>query len=955
MKNHSPKRELLRTTIITSIASSFALLPYVMAPSQSLAAETAGPVEEIVVTGSRIPRRNLESNSPVAVVQAQEFQLSGTTAVEDLLNTMPQVVPGLTSTSNNPGEGAATIDLRGLGTQRTLVLVDGRRFVSTDLSNNVAVDINSIPASLIKRVEVLTGGGSSVYGSDAIAGVVNFIMKDDFEGVEMSAQHGITGHNDGKTYDMNLTIGGNFAGGRGNAVVFANYYKRDAVLQGDRGFSSVTCGDGDPASDTCGGVQGLAPGGSSTVPGGVLRMSGPSHNFTFNPDGTIRTRTGADVYNYGAANYLQTPEKRYSLAGIAHYDIWDKYLTAFMQTSFSNITADLQLAPTPAVVYASDGVAINLSNPYLTPGAVAALTPYADANGYIHPALVQRRLLEVGPRQEKDERNTFQITTGFKGTLDNSWHYEAFYTYGRSTRNKIQLNDAAKSRFLQALQATTDANGNIVCINPTGGCVPINIFGQGNISAAAVNYLRVNATTLSTNIMQNAGANISGNVINLPAGPLGLSVGTEWRSENLANEPDTFQSLGDVMGFNSTTQTAGKYNVWEAYIETIIPLIKDAPFAKYVGLEGGYRYSHYSTAGSVSSYKAGGEWSPIAGLKFRGMYQRAVRAPNVFELYQGASQDYPAYTDPCDVANNPSAAVKSFCVAQGVPLADINSFTALNTQVQAFNSGNPHLNAEKSDTYTLGMVWTPPQVKNFSMTVDYYNITVNDAIASFDGGAQATINDCTSSLNLASAACQLYTRDATGQISQINLPQANIAALKTKGIDLQFNYKFDLAKLGMNPDAGIVDFMWLGSYKINNSYAPNPVTPAYDCAGMFGAPCGQSIVGISDPKYRFTSRFSYLRGPATVSVRWRWLDGTKDARTLSDPTFVPITNYKAKHYFDLSATYDITEHFTLFAGVDNIFDTDPPISGDLQVGANTDPSLYDVLGRRFFFGGRAKF
>jgi outer membrane receptor protein involved in Fe transport len=956
VKKGSPKKELLRSTIITSFASSFALLPFIMAPQAARAAEAAAAsVEEIVVTGSRIPRPNIDSNSPVAVVSAAEFQLSGTTAVEDLLNTMPQVVPGFTSTSNNPGEGAATIDLRGLGTERTLVLVDGRRFVATDITDGVAVDINSIPASLIKRVEVLTGGGSSVYGSDAIAGVVNFIMKDDFEGAEVSVQHGITGHNDGKTYDANLTLGGNFAGGRGNAVVFVNYYKRDPVLQADRGYSSVTCGDsGDPA-DSCGGVAGLAPGGSSTLPGGLLRMSDPSRQITFDPDGSARTRNSAvDVYNYGAVNYLQTPAKRFTMSGMAHYDVYDKYITAFLQTSFSNITAATQLAPTPAVLDQTADAIINLSNPFLSPSAVIALTPYA-VNGLIHVPTLQRRMLEVGPRQEKDERNTFQITTGLKGKLDNNWRYEAFYTYGRSTRNKQQLNDVSKTRLLQSLLATTDGQGHVVCIDPSGGCAPANIFGAGNISQAAADYLRVNATTLATNVMQNAGANISGNIVDLPAGPLGFSVGTEWRSESFSNQPDAFQSLGDVLGFGAATQTAGKYTVWEAYLETIVPLIKDQPFAKYLGLEAGYRYSHYSTAGNVSSYKAGGEWSPVGGLKFRGMYQRAVRAPNVFELYRGVSENAPLYVDPCDAADNPSAAVKAFCVAQGVPAGDIDSFAAADTQVTSHESGNAALKAEKSDTYTLGMVWTPTQVKNLAVTVDYYDITVKGAIAGYDGGAQGTIDDCTFSLNLASDACQHYSRDSTGQILIVNLPNANISSLKTKGVDLQLNYKFDLAKLGMKPSAGMIDMMWIGSYKIKNSFQPNAHVASYDCAGIFGVPCGQSIVGISDPKYRFTSRFSYLNGPATVSLRWRWMDGTKDGRILRHPEYVPITNYKAKHYFDLSATYDITENFTLFAGVDNVMDTDPPISGVQQVAANTDPSLYDALGRRFFFGGRAKF
>ncbi|QJE73168.1 TonB-dependent receptor [Aerophototrophica crusticola] len=944
----------MRTWLMAGAAMGFGLA----AGSVQAQGTDSAQLEEIVVTGSRISRPELTSSSPVAVVSNEDIRLSGNVNVEQILNEMPQVVPGLTSTSNNPGNGTASVDLRGLGPQRTLVLVNGRRFVPS--SQGGVVDINNIPASLVQRVEVVTGGASAVYGSDAVAGVVNFILRDDFEGAEVNAQYGITQEGDGEDYDVSATLGGNFAEGRGNAVVFANYYKRKAVFQGEREFSAFALQDDEDAS----GRAILSRGGSSsvlgtrlfgplTLPNGATSSTGVGFDTAGNPS---PFRIPTDLYNFAPVNYLQVPQERWALTGMARYEIAEA-AELYVEANFINNQVPQQLAPSPL----AEDIQVNLDNPFLSAATRQILATNFDEDGDgIADITVGRRLAELGPRISNDEYNAYRVLSGVRGDLPFGWNYDAYYSYGRVKRENRLENDAALSRIQQALFAVAGPGGTVTCQDPSGGCVPLNIFGAGNISQEAADFIRVGATNSTTIEEQVAAASISGDLFELPAGGLGVALGAEWRKEKSAFTPDEFLASGDVVGFNAGEPTAGSFTVKELFGEVLVPILSDLPFVKDLSFEGGLRYSDYSTVGSVWTYKAGGEWSPTDDIRIRGLYQRAVRAPNVLELFSGPSQDFPAYTDPCDAGQGPAGAVADLCVAQGIPRTQLGIFEQANSQVEARLSGNPDLNEEKSDTYTIGAVLTPTFIDDLSITVDYFNIKVKDAVGQFGGGAGNIVSLCFQSLDINSPFCQAFTRDQSGNIDIVDTPNANNASLKTQGLDIQANYALPLDGFTLLEGDTALRFGFLGTYLFDYKFQSGPGLDEIQCAGFTGSPCpgpGGAVTGTGTPEWKHVLSTTLETGPLSMRVQWRFIGSMKDARisTGTPREDVPVPKVGAVNYFDLGFQFMASENLTFVGGVDNLLDRSPPTLGDAQVQANTDPSLYDVLGRRFFVGVTAKF
>jgi len=952
-------------------SSAIALVGAALAPVPAGAqqGQPQPPIEEIVVTGSRIARPELTSSSPVAVVSNQDIRLSGTVNVEQILNEMPQVVPGATTTSNNPGEGIASVDLRGLGPNRTLVLVNGRRFVASTQAGTV--DINNIPAALIQRVEVVTGGASAVYGSDAIAGVVNFILRDDFEGLEISTQYDVTGEGDGERFDLSGTLGGNFADGRGNAVVFFNYFDRESVFQGDRDFADEALQDDvDDAGNPI-----LVPGGSIGIPATLITGNVVLPDGTVSAGGARFTDAGVpvpfvspqDLYNFAPVNYLQVPQTRWAISGIGTYEISDT-VEAFLEANFINNRVPQQLAPTPA----SGTFTINLDNPLLTPENQQFLAQNfgvdADGDGVPESAefFAARRLVEVGPRVSEDEYNAFRVVGGFRGDLLDRFNWDAYYSFGRVSRSNRLENDASFTRFQQALLVESGPGGTPVCIDPSGGCTPLNIFGAGNISQEAADFIRVGATNTTTIEEQIYAGSISGDAVELPAGPLGFALGVEYRQLESEFSPDEFLASGDVLGFNAGEPTAGDFDVWEMFGEVLVPILSDLPWARSLTLEAGLRYSDYSTVGSVWTYKAGGEYQPVEDLRVRALYQRAVRAPNIAELFQGPSQGFPAYTDPCSELTNTTGPVADLCVAQGIPRELLGTFEQANTQVEAQFSGNPDLSEETSDTYTIGAVFTPTFLPDLAVTIDYYNITLEDAIGVFGGGADNTVSLCFQSLDPNSPFCQAFDRRADGNIDIVNVPNFNTAELQTEGLDLQVNYSLDLpdqADLFGTGDAGLA-LGFLGTYVLEYQFKSTPEASFIECAGYIGSPCpgpGGIFVGTGTPEWKAVTSATYANGPLSLRLQWRWIGGLEDARLSqaeslgTDAPLVPVPEVDPEHYFDLSFQYDFNDMFQLFGGVENLFDNEPPLLGDAQVQANTDPSLYDVLGRRYFEGVQARF
>lgn len=956
------KSRLLATSVMAG--ATVAMAGY-SAAQDAAAEEDEARQSTITVTGSRIARQDFVSNSPVATVGSEQFELTNTINTEGLLNTLPQTVPGLDRTSNNPGGGFATVDLRGLGTSRTLVLVDGRRIVPT--TNGGTVDINNIPAALIERVEVVTGGASAVYGSDAVAGVVNFILKDDFEGVEASASYELTEEGDAGIQSLSLTVGGNFADDRGNAVLNLAYTNREELFQGDRDFSS-TDNDED-------GMGGFVAGGSSGIPEGRLSGNfvypdGSTGAAFFNPDGTIRAFTSADSFNFNPVNYLQLPQERIQATAKADFEI-NKNAEVYMSALFANNTVPQQLAPTPIFEPRSGTIDFTLDgNPFIAPSAQQIISDGigngvdTDGDGIDDLATagafgIRRRLLEVGPRRSEDEFNAYQLALGLRGEITGSWNYDIYFQEGRMQNSVSQLGNINVDRFVQALNLATDDNGNVLldaagnpsCSDPTGSCAPINIFGLGNISPEAADFISTRVVSDLDYEVTNIVANITGDttgVFELPGGPIGLAFGAEYREEFGDFRPSQDLAVGTISGFSAAPPVQGGFDVYGIYGEAYLPILSGVQFAETLGLELAYRLEDYSTAGKVESYKIAGEWAPVDQLRFRASFNTAVRAPSITELFSPQGEGFPGSSDPCASGFNGDAGLRALCEATGVPAANVGSaqIDLPSQQVRQLSGGNPNLDAEEAETLTVGFVASPDFVPGLTFSVDYFDIEILDVINAFGGGANNVINTCygiggNEAAGVGSPFCNAISRGQDGLITQVSVTQQNVSSFNVEGIDLLADYTLDIGEYGS------VNFAYNGTITNKNTLIPFEGGVPITCAGEFGDDCDDPI---PEYKHRFTT--SWSNGPFTAQLLWRHI-GTVDDD--DDSTVFAVETIDSFNYFDLSGSWQLNDIVTLTGGIDNVLDKGPAILGENQEQANTYPATYDVFGRTYFVRATARF
>ncbi len=906
-------------------------------------------LEELVVTGSRIPRPDLVANSPVAVVDAAEFELAATVETESLLNTLPQVVPSFGATTNNPGTGTATVDLRNLGPVRTLVMMNGRRIVGS--GTNGVVDINNIPPALIDRVEVATGGASAVYGSDAMAGVVNFILKKNYEGVGISAQFGMSEESDSDRTNVDFIWGANSADGRGNAVIYANYFERDQTFASERGFSAIEL---DENTDENGNPI-LSPGGSSRIPQG--RIFGAAFTgltdargdeiggsgFFVDDNGNPDDYTSPDdTFNFAPFNNLQLPLERLTTTALGSYEVTDD-VRLFGEFTFANNRINRTLAPTP---YNESTVDFDLNNPFI-PAGVLALFQQADTDGDgIVTGGLSRRMLEAGGRTSDDSRNLFRSVIGLEGNLA-GWDWEVYYNYGRMENTQRQGGNIVLSKFQQGL--LVDPNDPTQCAGNIAGCVVLNPFGEGVMTPEMIDWVRASASNITNVEQRTLAANFGGTLFELPAGAVGVALGLEQRDEEAEFLPDTFLASGDIDGFNAGLPTAGEYDVTEFYLESIVPLVSGAPWAEYAALELGYRYSDYSNVGGVDTYKFGGEWRPSDQLKLRGLYQRAVRAPNVLELFQGASNSFPGGEDFCNAGPGRTAEEEAFCIQLGVPANLLTNFEQPDDQVEVRLSGNPDLDVESSDTFSVGFVYQPSWLENSQLSVDYYSIEIEGAIAQFGGGLQSTIDACNQNLSLDNVFCQpLTARNAAGELEFVPLPNQNIAQLNTEGLDLSGSWSTEVG-------AGhVLDLNMAATYVFKNEQQSSPVTDVVDCVGSVGV---RGICGNADPEWRVVGRATLQTGKWRSSLRYRFVGEVDNELVVqgTDPNTLAVSGVDSEHYVDFGVTYAYSDSIDLILNIDNLLDNDPPILADAGGQFNTDASVYDVLGRRFTTGFRVRF
>ncbi|MEQ1755045.1 MAG: TonB-dependent receptor [Micropepsaceae bacterium] len=1022
MFNHRQRHQFRFHLLASAAVSSLGALPAV---AQDAGTE-AQSVEKVTVTGSRLKKRDYSTTSPVTTIGSQTFELTQTNSVEKLLNDLPQLVPGNTFTSNNAGgEDFATIDLRGLGANRTLVLVNGNRLPMSSTSG--VADINTIPAGLIDRVEVVTGGASAVYGSDAMAGVVNFVLKKDFEGMEVTTSAGQGENGFAEERNVQALLGGNFAGGNGNITIFGEYYSREGLLQSKQGFSKTAaaicysagvytvCDSADDAYAAInnGGLVTIS-GGSGTPPWGWITNDGAnpfqnlstllpgqfgaadadcdptttgeavdSGNLSFNDAGALTPRfarsgttclvpdraAGSSRYNYAPDNYIVLPAERYNLSMFGHYDL-QKNMTLNYGAIYSDSFTRVQLAPTPAT-----GIEVNY-NP--------TLQSYIQAN---HPDLYQalqsrddptadfvldRRTSELGTRNGKQENSSLNLFASLEGAFGENWNYELSGSFADVDFVEKLENSANKTALIQGLAGcrgprqagldgilgTADDTDSPLGGAALPGCVQVDLFGAnyGNSPLdhdAMTEFLRVN-TWSRTQVEETVVSGfVSGDMFNLTgAGAISTVAGVEYRSTKASFEVDNEQRTGNIYGFNALQDQAGTIDVYEAYSEISVPLIKDKPFVYDLTAEAGYRISDYNIAGTTHTYKYGGNYAPFEWLKFRGIYNKATRAPSVFEAFQNGDQGFPSYTDPCrDVGGDGQPDVPgvslSECTAAGVPLAQYPGFIANNSQVEAFSFGNHALSPETAETTTYGFVLQTGNdwfgIGNLRASVDSYDIKIADVI--LDLSAQYYINTCYTGTDavLVAEACARVVRDpTTGQIDHVNTFRSNQGELATNGIDIQVDYRLNLADIGLG---GVLTINEL--YSIIDSYQIN----GDELAGTTSAAIGTAIFD-----WKSVLSGSYAIDDWMLYSRWSYVPELPEVGFGTISGFAGTTPIAPEaSYVDVALRYTPVDWLAVTVTVNNVSDEETPqtINGVFSQ-ANTDPQVYDVVGRSWFLSVKTK-
>jgi iron complex outermembrane recepter protein len=942
-----------------------------MAPG-AFAQEPKQELEEVVVTGSRLVRSDLSAPSPTTVVSEEAVRLSGDTTVEAVLNELPQISAGNNSSVNSAGgSGVLTANLRGLGATRTLTLVNGRRFIPANGAGSV--DLATIPNALVKRVDVITGGASAVYGSDAITGAVNFVLRDDFEGLEFSSQFGRSSEGDGKSTNYDLMFGTNLGEGRGNLTMFVSRSTRDPVFMQNRDFSRVPLN------------ANLGPSGSGNIPGGRASLSAaqiaslnvgqgagvlpvgpegcttPVNSIRFDANGRVMRHCDPEtLYNYAAGNYLLRPLERWQLSTLGHYEITDN-IEAYVDLHYALAKNEFQQAADSLSIVTGTNSYFEVlnyaTNPVLSPDVRALFVnnpqifdPMGTGNARISGGIA-RRVDELGLRNFAFERATIGSTAGLRGSFavgDHTWQWDVFGQYQRSRTDENVRNTMSPARLQLGLNSTT-VGGQVVCVTQFPGCVPVNPFGLASISPAAAAFISPARSSSDQFERTVVGASLAGEFLDLPGGPISAAIGVEYRDDNYTFMPGA-TDLAREYGTASRGITAGRFDVSEAFAEVRIPILADKPGADVLAIEGAVRYSDYSNFGSVNTWRAGLEWGPLEWLRFRGAYNVAIRAPGINELFAPVGSGFSPGNDPCAAIRSPSEAVRDFCVSQGVPAAERNTFVQAALGFNQISGGNPALGEETSETMTVGAVLRLPFLERFNLAVDYYEIEVDDAVATMN--AQTTLDVCHQLLDANSEPCLAITRLAgSGQIFEVRASNSNIGSLSVSGVDLTVDYTFDLpgalaiggkgAELGLALQTG-----WL--FERESQIIGSAVI---DCAGFFGSCTAQGAGGSPDFKAQFLT--SFTSGPLSLRMQARYLDGLKPLPAIAASTPVVADDVT---YVDFAGTFRFGEKFELYGGIDNAFNEEPPLLTSSWGGdANTDVTMYDVVGRRYFMGLRARF
>ena len=944
----------------------------------SALAQQESALEEVVITGSRLRRdRDFIEVSPVATVDMEQIQGLGNLTLEQTLNRMPQLTPDTTSATNQYGGAAMSANLRGLGAVRTLVLVDGRRYIPAE--NTGIADLATIPDMLVERVEIVTGGASAVYGSDAIAGAVNFKLRDDFQGAEIRYQRGETSRGDGDTEKLDILLGAGTEDGRGNVTMAMSYSERGTIMGDSRSFSRT------PLVPNAQGA--LVPFGAGNIPGTVIALQptqfpqingldlsnadgscpGPIQGIRFDQGGAPAPFCRpTDQFNYAADNFLMRPMKRYQVSTVGKFQINDN-VEAYGQMFYNKYEQAYQMAPeavAPTSFGQSQGTIIvpqAATNPLFGPelqefwGQNAGFfDPNGDGNYVLNG--VGRRFEEFGPRNFSFNIDSFLLTGGFRGDFqfnDRNWSWDTFAQYSRNDTRQTTVGLLSRSGITLGLDPVIGDDGSISCRTQVRGCVPVNIFGTDTLTPEMANYLQTESVTENTFEREVFGATLAGDLFQMPAGMVASAFGVEYRKESINVKPNEAQLTNDIASQAIAPQVVnGSYDIFEVFAEARIPLLNEQFGLQGLALEGAARYSDYSTVGKVTTWSGMLDMDINEQLKFRAGLSRAIRAPNLDELLRPVSAGFRPVSDPCLAENNPSAEVRQLCVAQGVPAGSIDTLVdSPRSGYDLISGGNPDLDEETADTMTLGFVFSPSRLPALSASIDYYKIEVEDAIAQVDG--QLLLNDCFITRDINSTACQTIQRDPNGNILQVNAPLLNVANRDVEGMDLAIAYSFDSLPSFMtlpNQNATL-DIQSFSSWQFTNETQVLPTIPPVDCAGRYSGTCSSGPVR-PDPGFRSLLRLNYRSGPLRLSPEVNYIGSLK----LSEDS-PPNENGKqdAVVYVNLNGGWDITDRIGVFFGINNLFDKQPPVWGFQAAGdLNANVNLYDPQGRNFFAGVRAQ-
>lgn len=1014
VRTHSARRRLL-------LASSAVLMAWQVSPAFAQDAPDAPTPaqDDIVVTGSRIARPNVESNSPIAVVTGEQTVARGDITLDTYLNTLPQVNPAGTTTSNNPGNGGqSNIDLRGLGPNRNLVLIDGRRPMVS--AANQTVDLNTIPQQLIQRIEVITGGAGATYGADAIAGVVNIRLKDDFEGLDVRASYANSvPEMDANEYQISGVFGGNFADGRGNIAIAVEYANRQGLVKSQRPFSTFGTSttttppmgryndaQNAPSQAAINSVFGGSAAKDIPPPGsGLIHFNNDGTLFsagTFNNprdvtnyhgpiDISVNTNFYPDFYSYNfdAINILVLPLERKSAFMTGHYEISPSF-EFFAQAGYTEYSSATALAPTPigtTIEAASNptqatraksafvtpgrtvtGLVIPVTNPFIPNDLRTLLNsrtgddPRLVGSGATEAFLINKRLIDDGLRQSNFTNQVMQGLVGLRGEIAPGWRYEANYSWGRTTIDNVFTGGLDVQRLTDLLAAPD--GGNSKC---AGG---FNPFGINPLSAACVAYVSVVANTRTQFTQNIAQAYVNGDLLELPGGTLSVVLGAEQRRFLYTFDPGALN--GPIAGPNVANPDHGTNKFTDVFGELYVPLLKNQAFAESLDVTLGYRRSTSDFNDiqngidgkpiSSDSYKAELSWSPIPDLRFRGTYQRAVRAPNFGELFS-AGGGFPQYFDPCSITSNfrktKGAAATALCQATGLGAAATSYVQTPGTQVLIGFAGNTALKPEKADTFTAGGVFTKWGI---TASVDYYNMAIKDPV--FGPDPNLLIAACygyhgqNPSLSATNPYCGtiaarvpdialLAIPPALGGDANSNFISVNQGRVQTSGLDIQLGYHLPAEWLGEGSAIDLnLNVNHVFEFKVQE--LPGVTLDYVGTASYFGEALGSSF-----PKWRGTLDAALMIKPFTFSTRIRYIDAMENRASVQYPGETSFTGPGAVWYFDFGLTTQI-EAMTWRIGVNNAFDRKPPQYAP-NVQSGTDPSTYDVVGRRAYVQVGLKF